>query len=80
MTDETNKQREQVPLPLHGPRGAQSWPAAGVGDFVVITQIEARPAQLDAPSWLWSSVVELVSLHEAAYLDHCRRFALARAS
>jgi uncharacterized protein (DUF2252 family) len=31
---------------------------------------------LDAPSWLWSSVVELVASHEAAYLDHCRRYAL----
>jgi uncharacterized protein (DUF2252 family) len=28
---------------------------------------------LDAPSWLWSAVVELVGVHEAAYLDHCRR-------
>jgi uncharacterized protein (DUF2252 family) len=44
------------------------------------TLAKARPAQLDAPSWLWASVVELVSLHEAAYLDHCRRFALAQAS
>jgi uncharacterized protein (DUF2252 family) len=32
---------------------------------------------LDAPSWLWSSVVELIALHETAYLDHCRRFALS---
>jgi len=36
-----------------------------------------RSAQLDAPSWLWSSVVELASAHEAAYLEHCRRYALA---
>ena len=35
---------------------------------------------LDAPSWLWASVVELISLHEAAYLDHCRRCALAEAA
>jgi uncharacterized protein (DUF2252 family) len=35
-----------------------------------------RSAQLDAPSWLWSSVVELASTHEAAYLEHCRRYAL----
>lgn len=33
--------------------------------------------RLDAPSWLWSSVVDLVSSHEAGYLDHCRRYALA---
>jgi uncharacterized protein (DUF2252 family) len=32
-----------------------------------------RSKTLDAPSWLWSSVVELVAAHEAAYLEHCRR-------
>ncbi len=36
-----------------------------------------RSALLDAPSWLWSSVVELASIHEAAYLEHCRAYALA---
>lgn len=40
----------------------------------------ARTVSLDAPSWLWSSVVELISIHEAAYLEHCRRFALAEAA
>ena len=30
---------------------------------------------LDAPSWLWSSLVSLVASHEAAYLEHCRRYA-----
>jgi uncharacterized protein (DUF2252 family) len=33
---------------------------------------------LDAPSWLWSSVVELVANHEAAYLEHCWKYALER--
>ena len=37
----------------------------------------SRSGALDAPSWLWDSVVELVALHEAAYLQHCRRWALA---
>lgn len=37
-----------------------------------------KSSQLDAPSWLWSSVVELASTHEAAYLEHCRRYALAQ--
>jgi uncharacterized protein (DUF2252 family) len=37
-------------------------------------------ASLEAPSWLWVSVVELLGLHEAAYLDHCRRFALSEAA
>lgn len=36
-----------------------------------------RTATLDAPSWLWTAIVELVGTHEAAYLDHCRRHALA---
>jgi uncharacterized protein (DUF2252 family) len=31
---------------------------------------------MDAPGWLWSSVVNLVGVHERAYLDHCRRYAL----
>ncbi|MET0284121.1 MAG: DUF2252 family protein [Polyangiales bacterium] len=35
-----------------------------------------RPKSIDAPSWLWGSVVELVSSHEAAYLNHCRKYAL----
>jgi uncharacterized protein (DUF2252 family) len=37
-----------------------------------------RSAKLDAPSWLWSSVVELAAAHEAAYLEHCREYALGR--
>jgi uncharacterized protein (DUF2252 family) len=37
-------------------------------------------ASMNAPSWLWQSVVELTSLHEAAYLDHCRRYALSEAA
>lgn len=32
-----------------------------------------RPKTLDAPTWLWTSVVELMGIHEAAYLEHCRR-------
>jgi uncharacterized protein (DUF2252 family) len=36
-----------------------------------------RSKKLDAPSWLWSSVVELAAAHEAAYLEHCRVFARA---
>jgi uncharacterized protein (DUF2252 family) len=37
---------------------------------------QRKAARLGAPSWLWSSVVELASTHEAAYLEHCRHFAL----
>lgn len=35
-----------------------------------------RLKSLDAPSWLWRSVVELSSIHESAYLEHCRQYAL----
>lgn len=36
-----------------------------------------RTKNIDAPSWLWQSLVELVAVHERAYLEHCHRFALA---
>jgi len=35
-----------------------------------------RSKSLDAPSWLWSSIVSLLMSHEGGYLEHCRRFAL----
>ncbi len=36
-----------------------------------------RSRSFDAPSWLWTSVVQLVGSHEQGYLEHCRRFAMA---
>lgn len=46
-----------------------------------IKELQARNAQkLDAPRWLWSGVVDLVALHEAAYLEHCRKFALGQSA
>jgi uncharacterized protein (DUF2252 family) len=39
----------------------------------------SRSKRLDAPSWLWSSIVVLVANHEAAYPEHCRRYALETA-
>jgi len=38
---------------------------------------KARSKSLDAPSWLWSSIVSLLMSHEGGYLEHCRRFALS---
>lgn len=35
-----------------------------------------RSKNIDAPSWLWTALVDLVGLHERAYLEHCRRHAL----
>lgn len=39
-----------------------------------------RSKTVDAPSWLWSSTVELVANHEAAYLEHCRAYAMENAT
>jgi uncharacterized protein (DUF2252 family) len=36
-----------------------------------------RTKNIDAPSWLWQALIELVAVHEHGYLEHCRRFALA---
>jgi uncharacterized protein (DUF2252 family) len=36
----------------------------------------AMPKSLDAPLWLWRSIVDLLALYERAYLEHCRRYAL----
>jgi uncharacterized protein (DUF2252 family) len=36
-----------------------------------------RSRSLDAPGWMWRSIVELVASHETAYLEHCRRYAMA---
>jgi uncharacterized protein (DUF2252 family) len=35
-----------------------------------------KTKSINAPLWLWSSIVELVGGHEVGYLEHCRRFAL----
>lgn len=41
-------------------------------------QLDAdRRSSIDAPSWLWQSVVSLAGSHEAGYLEHCRLYALA---
>jgi uncharacterized protein (DUF2252 family) len=39
----------------------------------------SRSGSLKAPSWLWSSVVDLLAIHEKAYLEHCRLYALNEA-
>jgi uncharacterized protein (DUF2252 family) len=36
-----------------------------------------RSKSLDAPGWMWRSVIELIASHETAYLEHCRRYATA---
>ena len=34
---------------------------------------------IEAPLWLWESVVDLSGSHEMGYLEHCHRYALAHA-
>ena len=36
-----------------------------------------QDGNLEAPSWLWRSIVDLAGAHEAGYLEHCRHFALS---
>jgi uncharacterized protein (DUF2252 family) len=44
-----------------------------------VSELRARHSKgLDAPRWLWSSVLDLAALHEAAYLEHCRQYALGK--
>lgn len=41
-----------------------------------LRELRRNPAgHVDAPSWLWLGVVEMLGLHERAYLEHCRRYA-----
>ena len=41
---------------------------------------QQHAGDLDAPGWLWSSVVALAARHEAGYLEHCRTYALQTAA
>ena len=59
----------------HGRQMSPTKRAAWLADLT-----KARSSAIDAPTWLWSSVVSLLAIHEGAYLEHCRRFALAQAA
>jgi uncharacterized protein (DUF2252 family) len=39
----------------------------------------SQSKSLNAPSWLWTSLIELLADHERGYLDHCRQWALESA-
>ncbi len=67
---------------ISGERAGQgAWPADGPGDprGLAGRTGPGAHARLDAPSWLWSSVVDLLGIHERAYLEHCRAYALTLA-
>ena len=40
---------------------------------------QRRSKTFEVPSWLWSSIVDLVAYHGRGYLEHCRRHALQTA-
>jgi uncharacterized protein (DUF2252 family) len=54
---------------------ARQMEASDRGQWLAILR-RNRSKSLNAPSWLWNSIVDLVATHEAAYLEHCRRFAM----
>ena len=37
----------------------------------------SRSKLVDAPSWLWQTIVDALSSHEQGYLEHCRRYIAA---
>ena len=54
---------------------SQQMEPAECADYLV--EFRRTPVnRLAAPAWLWASVVDLVALHEGAYLEHCREHAL----
>ena len=80
--------RDRSPDPRRGRRRRRiSWPASSAKRTparwtpppanVARRTNRNRSRTLDAPGWLWTAVVELIASHEAGYLEHCRRYALA---
>jgi uncharacterized protein (DUF2252 family) len=69
---------------LRMPRDNAHWKGAREPDDAASRDIwlaelqRNRPKSLDAPSWLWRSVIELTGLHEVACQGHCQRYALDR--
>ena len=59
-----------------GKAHARQMDAASRTEWLSVLEADRR-GMIDAPSWLWESVVSLAGSHEAGYLDHCRRYALA---
>ncbi len=49
----------------------------GTAEKWLLDVAKNRSKLLDAPSWLWTSVVELLGVHEKSYLEHCRKYALS---
>ncbi len=58
-----------------GKAHARQMDAATRQDWAHVLEADRR-GMIDAPTWLWESIVALAGSHEAGYLDHCRRYAL----
>jgi hypothetical protein len=59
------------------PRGTRFWSLGKQEDATIRQLFSREEIRKLVASLLWSSVVELASIHEAAYLEHCRAYALA---
>jgi len=59
-----------------GKAHARQMDAAARDEWLAVLEAD-RKGLIEAPSWLWESVVSLAGSHEAGYLEHCRRYALA---
>jgi len=66
----------QSQLTASASQTGQAWSLDVHDRWLGVLEADRRCA-LDTPTWLWESVVSLAGRHEAGYLDHCRRYALA---
>ncbi len=57
---------------------AQQLTSAQCAEWLEAFRREHAPRST-APAWLWAAVVDLVALHEGAYLEHCRGHAATTA-
>jgi uncharacterized protein (DUF2252 family) len=71
--------RDFDPLTLvHHPRSADTRDRGDVRQAWIRELRERHSKGLDAPRWLWGGLLDLAALHEAAYLEHCRQYALGQ--
>ena len=71
---------DELPMVAQDPSAVTALkPERGIAAKVTLRDGRVIPStgSIDAPTWLWSSVVDLIGIHERAYLEHCRRYALA---
>jgi len=59
---------------IHGSRGAQTWPSAGIGDCVVITQLEVLPLHLDVAA----AIIDEIAAGQSATPESAGQVVLQR--